>query len=73
MDSFATAPYLVFDFVGEDECPRNQVFSHPVQIITTNSVSEVRSCLRDVQSGVDKGFYAAGYVSYEAAPAWIRH
>ena len=49
MDSVGSAPYLAFDFVGDDECPRRLVFSHPVEIISTNSMSAVRSCLRDVQ------------------------
>lgn len=69
MDSLASPPLLVFDFVGDDESPQRLIFAHPVEIITTSSLTSVRSCLRDVQRGVDKGLYAAGYVSYEAAPA----
>jgi para-aminobenzoate synthetase/4-amino-4-deoxychorismate lyase len=69
MESLASSPYLVFDFVEDDERPRRQLFLNPVEIITTNSLAEVRSCLREVQRGVDQGLYAAGYVSYDAAPA----
>ena len=69
MERSASDPQLVFDFVDHDDSPQRLLFSQPVEIITTNGVSEVRSCLRDVQSAVTKGLYAAGFVSYEAAPA----
>ncbi|SDI26788.1 aminodeoxychorismate synthase component I [Natribacillus halophilus] len=42
-------------------------FRNPVSIIQTEQPKEVEACIRQVQSAVDEGFYAAGYVSYEAA------
>ena len=69
MDPLISDPRLVFDFVDHDDSPQRLVFSRPREIITTNSLEEVRSCLRAVQRGVDSGLYAAGYLSYEAAPA----
>ncbi|MBC8081243.1 MAG: aminodeoxychorismate synthase component I [Gorillibacterium sp.] len=39
-------------------------------VLTANHVSEVREALRSVQDYVDRGYYAAGYLSYESAPAF---
>jgi len=62
-------PYLVFDFVDSADVPQHLVFADPVEVITTTSLADVRSCLREVEQAKNKGLYAAGYVSYEAAPA----
>ncbi|QQK79991.1 aminodeoxychorismate synthase component I [Salicibibacter cibi] len=42
-------------------------FRDPVSIIQTEQPKEVEACIRKVQSAVGEGFYAAGYISYEAA------
>ncbi|QDI90042.1 hypothetical protein EPH95_01680 [Salicibibacter halophilus] len=42
-------------------------FQDPVTIIETDNPEEVDTCMRKIQSAVDNGFYAAGYVAYEAA------
>ena len=57
-------PFLRFDF------PRPLCFSDPVRVIEAYSLAEVRPALRAVQAASDAGCYAAGYVSYEAAPAF---
>ena len=57
-------PFLRFDF------PRPLCFQDPVRVIVANSPAEVRPALRAVQAAADAGFYAAGYVAYEAAPAF---
>ena len=61
---------LIFDFAGTDNMVRRQVFNHPAEVLTTNVLEEVPAILEKVQEAVDKGYYAAGYVSYEAAPAF---
>lgn len=45
-------------------------FSAPQQIITTHKLDKVIPCLHQVQEAVDAGYYAAGYIAYEAAPAF---
>ena len=61
---------LIFDFAGTDNMVRRQVFNHPAEVLATNVLEEVPAILEKVQEAVDKGYYAAGYVSYEAAPAF---
>lgn len=45
-------------------------FSHPTKIIEAQRIDEVLPALQQVQQEVDEGRYAAGYLSYEAAPAF---
>jgi para-aminobenzoate synthetase / 4-amino-4-deoxychorismate lyase len=61
---------LIFDFAGPDNSVRRQVFDRPAHVLTTDVLEEVPVILEKVQSAVDNGYYAAGYVSYEAAPAF---
>lgn len=45
------------------------MFGLPRAVVTTDRVADVLPCLRDVEARVRrKGLYAAGFVSYEAAP-----
>ena len=50
--------------------PRWLRFSNPTHVIQTKDLSQVQSCLKDVEKYVDDGFYAAGLISYEASPAF---
>lgn len=46
-------------------------FSNPHKVLQTSSISDVRETLQEVESLVNtNGWYAAGFVSYEAAPAF---
>jgi len=49
---------------------RRLIFSQPIKELKTREVSEVRAILQEVEDWQKKGFYAVGYVSYEAAPAF---
>jgi len=42
----------------------------PREILQASTLSEVRSTLRQVQTAADAGLFAAGFVGYEAAPAF---
>jgi para-aminobenzoate synthetase/4-amino-4-deoxychorismate lyase len=61
---------LVFDFADERGAPRRISFRHPVGVITAESAGGVRAALREVEAAAAAGYYAAGYVGYEAAPAF---
>ncbi|KMY45689.1 aminobenzoate synthetase [Bacillus sp. FJAT-27916] len=61
---------LIFDFAGTDNIIKRQVFDQPVEVLSTDLLEEVPVILEKVQDAVDNGYYAAGYVSYEAAPAF---
>ncbi|MDI2091504.1 aminodeoxychorismate synthase component I [Commensalibacter oyaizuii] len=54
-----------FDFADYRYC-----FEKPLYKIATNKLDEVISCLHQVEQAVAKGYYAAGFISYEAAPAF---
>ncbi|WP_404458249.1 aminodeoxychorismate synthase component I [Oceanobacillus kapialis] len=45
-------------------------FTNPKEVITASVIEEVVPALKLVQKFVSQGYYAAGYVSYEAAPAF---
>jgi len=60
---------LLFDFHDEGDRPRRLCFANPKQIFVADSVSRVRSVLGAAERAAQEGFYVAGFVSYEAAPA----
>ncbi len=46
-------------------------FSQPAQVLTAHTVAAVRPALREAEALVEvSGLYAAGFISYEAAPAF---
>ncbi|WP_298831206.1 aminodeoxychorismate synthase component I [uncultured Planococcus sp.] len=63
-------PYLLYEFRNEDEEVEPLLFSEPLEVFETSALSEVAEILEKVEKAVGDGFYAAGYVSYEAAPAF---
>jgi para-aminobenzoate synthetase/4-amino-4-deoxychorismate lyase len=69
-----TQPRLTFDFRGED--PRDDgpaprlVFANPVRVIVARETNEVLPALKAVAESTRAGLWAAGYVGYEAAPAF---
>ena len=58
--------FLQFDFNGKSLC-----FCRPQKIIQTRRLNEVVSCFLELQQAIEKGYYIAGYVAYEAAPAFV--
>ncbi len=63
-------PLLHFDFATPKGKIQPITFSNPIEVITTTSIDDVISSLERVQQRVHEGKYAAGYISYEAAPAF---
>lgn len=62
--------YLHFEFADGEKTITPVIFTQPKEIIVANKVEEVYQALERVQEAVDSGFYAAGYVAYEAAAAF---
>ncbi|AIS61108.1 aminodeoxychorismate synthase component I [Listeria ivanovii] len=56
---------LRFDFEGEVK-----IFENPLQELVANDLSEVLSVMRAAEEAQKSGKYVAGFVSYEAAPAF---
>ena len=46
-------------------------FENPVRILTTRRLDEIRPALQEIEAAVNQqGLFAAGFISYEAAPAF---
>ncbi len=63
-------PQLLFDFPDPAGRTRRLCFARPRRLLIARTVPEVRGALRQVQRALDAGLYAAGYLAYEAAPAF---
>lgn len=62
--------YLQFDFADKNKKSKPLTFSKPEKIISTFEIKEVEKCMQQIESAVEKGYYAAGFFSYEAADAF---
>jgi para-aminobenzoate synthetase/4-amino-4-deoxychorismate lyase len=65
-----TSPLLLFEFADATGRPQTLRFTDPTELLVAHRHEEVVPVLRRVQAAVDAGAYAAGYVAYEAAPAF---
>ena len=63
-------PVLLFDFPEPSGQRCSLRFADPIKLIVARTLDEVRPALRAVQQAVDAGYYAGGYLAYEAAPAF---
>ena len=46
------------------------LFTKPIKELKTRNLDQVEALLQEVEAYQEQGFYAVGYVSYEAAPAF---
>ncbi|WP_028784314.1 aminodeoxychorismate synthase component I [Thalassobacillus devorans] len=59
-------PFLQFDFT--ETCSDKPIcFADPVQVIEVYHPHEISAAFQKIEAAVQEGFYAAGFVSYEAA------
>lgn len=63
-------PLLSFEFATSTGEIQPLTFTNPVQIMIANSEQEILPCLHKVQEAVEKGYYAAGFLTYEGAKAF---
>ncbi|CEG32782.1 aminodeoxychorismate synthase component I [Peribacillus simplex] len=61
---------LIFHFTDKQGDSRLLYFANPKKVITAHSIDDVLPQFQKVQEAIEQGNYAAGYVSYEAAPAF---
>ncbi|PLT28630.1 aminodeoxychorismate synthase component I [Peribacillus deserti] len=73
MEAGKKVPYLHFGFTDSEGIKKPMVFTHPIEIIETSQIEEVINKLKAVEKHIEEGKYAAGYLSYEAAPAFEPH
>lgn len=60
-----TPATLLFEFNGQ-----SLLFTKPVRVHQTDEIDGVLQVMNTVQKELNQGYYAAGFVSYEAAPAF---
>ena len=63
-------PLLSFEFSSSTGEIKPLTFRHPHKVIIAHSIEEVLPCFQLIQEAVSEGFYAAGFLSYESAPAF---
>lgn len=63
-------PLLSFEFADSTGQVRPLTFRKPIRVIEARKLEEVLPCFQLVQDAVDEGLYAAGFLSYESAPAF---
>ena len=56
---------LRFDFENEPV-----YFEQPLKVISTIHLAEVADCFTQIDEALAQGCYVAGYLAYEAAPAF---
>ncbi|WP_017472442.1 aminodeoxychorismate synthase component I [Amphibacillus jilinensis] len=61
---------LKFDFKSLDGSLDRLYFSKPINVFSTYRIDQVKPLLREIETERKKGRYIAGYLSYEAAPAF---
>ncbi|WP_203333643.1 aminodeoxychorismate synthase component I [Planococcus beigongshangi] len=63
-------PYLHFEFRNSTGRIEPLIFKDPLRVLQTNKLEEVAAVLEELQTAAEQGYYSAGFVSYEAAPAF---
>lgn len=64
------SPFLLYEFSDEYGNKLPKLFTNPTKILQTNSLQEIPVIFQEMETAVKEGYYAAGYLSYEAAPAF---
>ncbi|MFB9986614.1 aminodeoxychorismate synthase component I [Bacillus benzoevorans] len=63
-------PLLSFEFADSNGEIQPLTFVKPLKVITANRIEEVLPCFQAIQDALHNGYYAAGFLSYESAPAF---
>ncbi|GAA0308050.1 para-aminobenzoate synthetase/4-amino-4-deoxychorismate lyase [Gracilibacillus halotolerans] len=58
--------YLQFDFLNQKPCS----FASPIEVLSTTDSNEIPALMEKMNEFKKEGYYLAGYLSYEAAPAF---
>ena len=67
---FTPEPLLAFEFLNSSGKIMPLTFRDPLKIITAQTIEEVHASFQLVQEAVNSGYYAAGFLTYESAPAF---
>ncbi|XJZ25720.1 aminodeoxychorismate synthase component I [Bacillota bacterium Lsc_1132] len=64
------APLLSFEFADAHGKINPITFQNPLKVIIAHTLEEVLPSFQLIQEAVEQGYYAAGFLSYESAPAF---
>lgn len=70
MESSFTSVYVELDFKNENNERLKRAFTNPIETVSVRKLQDVKPALVKIQKAVKQGYFAVGYVSYEAAPAF---
>ncbi|MFC7686871.1 aminodeoxychorismate synthase component I [Ureibacillus sp. GCM10028918] len=70
MKKKSVEPLLSFEFASSNGEVQPITFTSPIKTIVAYTIKEIYPSFQLIQEAVDRGFYAAGYISYESAPAF---
>ncbi|WP_404332541.1 aminodeoxychorismate synthase component I [Mesobacillus maritimus] len=63
-------PLLSFEFATSEGSIKPLTFQKPLKVYKAYKIEDVLPNLERVQAEIQKGYYAAGFLSYESAPAF---
>lgn len=63
-------PILSFEFATSEGEVQPITFTNPLKTIVAYTIDEIFPSFQLIQEAVEQGYYAAGYISYESAPAF---
>lgn len=63
-------PLLSFEFASSSGEILPIIFKQPLKVIVAQTIDDILSCFHEIQEAIQQGYYAAGYLSYESAPAF---
>lgn len=63
-------PFLSFEFANSSGEITPLTFCNPIKVIIANTIEEVLPSFQLIEEAIQHGYYAAGYLSYESAPAF---
>ncbi len=66
----SSSPSMFFEFADDQGNKQPMLFQKPVKILEAHTLKEVIGVFDELEKATDEGYYVAGYVSYEAAPAF---
>jgi len=61
---------FVFDFPNDRAAPKSLRFTEPVEVHVATSIAQVRGVMEAATDAAARGCWAAGFVAYEAGPAF---
>lgn len=61
---------LWYQFADDKGELQSLIFQNPIRVIQANCIDDVIPCFHKVMNAVKSNHYAAGFISYEAAPAF---